>query len=81
MGRLETIAVKRYKIEDALDFEVVLDEKTLREELVQLAASTLGVEIPDEARDIWFGEVEVKGNVFEVTLYYDKDAVDRSEAA
>jgi len=53
--------------------EISGDCKTLREELVARAAN--GVEIPEEARGIWFGEIQFLDGSFVVTLYYDKDAV------
>ena len=63
-----------YSPTDALDMEISGDCKTLREELVARAAN--GVEMPEEARDIWFGEIQFLEGSFVVTLYYDKDAVE-----
>ena len=70
---LVTIDELSYNPTDALDMEISGDEKTLRGELVARAAD--GIEIPEEARDIWFGEIQLLDGSFVVTLYYDKDAV------
>ena len=74
---LITIDELSYNPTDALDMEISGDCKTLREELVARAAD--GIEIPEEARDIWFGEIQLLEGSFVVTLYYNKDAVDEEE--
>lgn len=74
---LVTIDELSYSPTDALDMEISGDCKTLREELVARAAN--GVEMPEEARGIWFGEIQFLEGSFVVTLYYDKDAVEHEE--
>jgi len=73
MVQFQTIAVRTYPTSEVLDMEVLGDARTIREELIERLASAL--DVPEEARDIWFGEVEVKGDKIEVTLAYDKDLV------
>lgn len=74
---LVTIDELSYSPTDALDMEISGDEKTLRGELVARAAD--GIEIPEVARGIWFGEIQFVDGSFVVTLYYNKDAVDEEE--
>jgi len=74
---LVTIDELSYSPADALDMEISGDCKTLREELVARAAN--GVEMPEEARDIWSGEVKFVEGSYVVTLYYNKDAVEHED--
>jgi hypothetical protein len=74
---LVTIDELSYNPTDALDMKLSGDCKTLREELIARAAD--GVEMPEEARGIWFGEIQLLEGSFVVTLYYNKDAVEYEE--
>ena len=74
---LVTIDELSYSPTDALNMKLSGDCKTLREELIARAAD--GVEMPEEARGIWFGEIQLLEGSFVVTLYYNKDAVEYEE--
>lgn len=68
-----------YSPADALDIKISGDCKTLREELVARTANA--ADIPEEARDIWTGDVSFVDGSYVVTLYYDKDSVQKEQEA
>ena len=73
---MKIIGQKRFSVIDTLNFRFGLNNKTLREELVERAS--FEIKIPDEAIDIWTAEITIEpesctpyGSEFVITFYYD----------
>jgi len=71
MVNVKEIGKAHYEIDKAIYWNLH-GGKSLLSALVDQAGRD--IEIPEEARDIWLGEVDYVGPNFEVTLYYDADS-------